>query len=85
MRLERMLGESPSPNEWLAFERCMQEFAAAHENAKTVMASSFGATLEMARDGLHRAASGGPVRAHLHASSASPMLRQPDAEWQRVG
>ena len=69
VRLERMLGEAPSPTEWLAFERCMQEFAAAHDNCKTVVASSFGATLEMARDGQHRAAPGGPVRADLHAST----------------
>ena len=69
MRLERLLGEAPSASDWMAFEYCLQELSGAHENGRTVMASSFGATLEMAREGKYRAAPGRPVRAHLHAAA----------------
>ncbi len=83
VRLERLLGESPSPNEWLAFERCMQEFAAAHDNSKTVMASSFGATLEMARDGSIELRQEGPFEP-IYMRPRKSDAAQPDAEWQRV-
>jgi segregation and condensation protein A len=83
LRLERMLGEVPSPTEWLAFEGCMQELARAHENGRTVLASSFGATLEMAREGhieLRQEGPFEPIYMRSRKSDATPS----DAEWQRV-
>jgi segregation and condensation protein A len=77
-RLERLLGETPSASEWVAFERCMQQLAAAHEDGKSVFASSFGATLEMAREGQIEIRQEGP----FEPIYVRP--RQPDAEWQRV-
>jgi segregation and condensation protein A len=83
VRLERMLGEAPSVTDWLAFERCMQEFAGAHENGKTVMASSFGATLEMARDGHIELRQEGPFEP-IYMRPRKSDAAQPEAEWQRV-
>lgn len=79
VRLERLLGETPSPAEWVAFERCMQQLAAAHEDGKTVLASSFGATLEMAREGQIEIRQEGPFEP-IYVRTR----QQPDAEWQRV-
>jgi len=83
LRLERMLGEVPSPTEWLAFERCMQELARAHDNGRTVLASSFGATLEMAREGHIELRQEGPFEP-IYMRSRKPDAAQSDAEWQRV-
>ena len=69
LRLERLLGETPSASEWVAFEHCLQELSGAHENGRTVLASSFGATLEMAREGTIELRQEGAVRTHLHASA----------------
>ena len=83
LRLERMLGEVPSPTEWVAFERCMQELARAHENGRTVLASSFGATLEMAREGHLELRQEGPFEP-IYMRPRKADAAQPDAEWQRV-
>jgi segregation and condensation protein A len=88
LRLERLLGETPSPSEWLAFERCMQELASAHENGRTVLASSFGATLEMAREGQIELRQEGPFEPIYmrprRSDTSQPDAGQPDAEWQLV-
>jgi segregation and condensation protein A len=83
LRLERLLGEAPTQTEWLAFERCMQELAGAHDNGKTVMASSFGATLEMAREGHIELRQEGPFEP-IYMRPRRSEAGQPDAEWQRV-
>jgi segregation and condensation protein A len=84
VRLERMLGETPSASEWLAFELCLQSLASEHENGKTVIASSFGATLEMAREGHIELRQEGPFEPiYFRPRSLDPA--QPEAEWQRVG
>jgi segregation and condensation protein A len=78
LRLERLLGEAPSDAEWVAFERCMQQLAAAHDDGKTILASSFGATLEMAREGQIEIRQEGPFEPiYVRA-------RHSNAEWQRV-
>lgn len=87
VRLERMLGAAPSTTEWLAFERCLTQLAPDHENGKAVMASSFGATLELAREGHIELRQDGPF--------APIFMRRRDADdaddaasnsdWQRVG
>lgn len=81
-RLERLLGEAPTQVEWLAFERCLEALGTAHENGKTVRASSFGATLELAREGHIELRQEGPFE---------PIYMRPrrpegsaEAEWQRV-
>ena len=43
LRLERLLGEAPTQTEWLAFERCMQELAGAHDNGKSAALTPSGA------------------------------------------
>ena len=83
LRLERLLGETPSASEWVAFEHCLQELSGAHENGRTVLASSFGATLEMAREGtieLRQEGAFEPIYMRPRKSESG----QPDAEWQRV-
>lgn len=83
IRLERLLGEAPSASEWMAFEHCLQELSGAHENGRTVMASSFGATLEMAREGRIELRQEGPFEP-IYMRSRKSESGQPDAEWQRV-
>ncbi len=83
IRLERLLGESPSVSEWMAFEYCLQELSGAHENGRTVMASSFGATLEMAREGSIELRQEGPFEP-IYMRPRKSESGQPDAEWQRV-
>jgi len=78
--LEPDFGQTP---EWLAFERCMQELARAHDNGRTVLASSFGATLEMAREGHIELRQEGPFEP-IYMRSRKPDAAQSDAEWQRV-
>ncbi|MFN3623907.1 MAG: segregation and condensation protein A [Hyphomicrobium sp.] len=83
LRLERLLGETPSPSDWLAFERCMQTLAKEHENGKTVVASSFGATLELAREGHIELRQEGPFEPiYMRPRRADPA--QPAVEWQRI-
>jgi segregation and condensation protein A len=81
LRLERMLGETPSATDWLAFEGCMLELAGSHENGKTVLASSFGATLEMARDGHIELRQEGPFEP-IYMRSRHPDASE--ADWQLV-
>lgn len=83
LRLERLLGEVPSPTEWLAFERCMQELGNAHDNGKTVLASSFGATLELAREGQIELRQEGPFEP-IYMRSRRSEDSEAAADWQRV-
>lgn len=83
VRLERLLGETPSPSDWLAFERCMLSMTKEHENGKTVVASSFGATLELAREGhieLRQDGPFGPI--YMRPRTSDGALSQ--AEWQKI-
>jgi segregation and condensation protein A len=83
LRLERLLGEAPSASEWMAFEHCLQELSGAHENGRTVLASSFGATLEMAREGRIELRQEGPFEP-IYMRPRKSESGQPDAEWQLV-
>jgi len=83
IRLERLLGEAPSASEWMAFEHCLQELSGAHENGRTVLASSFGATLEMAREGRIELRQEGPFEP-IYMRPRKSESGQPEAEWQRV-
>jgi segregation and condensation protein A len=84
VRLERMLDHAPSASDWLAFERCLQSLAAEHENGKAVVASSFGATLELAREGHIELRQAGPFEP-IYFRPRFADAAQPEAEWQRVG
>ena len=80
LRLERLLGDKQLVPDWVAFERYLHEIApeAPADNTKTAVASSFGATLEMARDGRLEIRQDGPFE------PIYMRLRQSDAEWQRI-
>jgi segregation and condensation protein A len=78
-RLERLMGGVQDKTDWVAFERYLEEILVATEDGKTVLASSFGATLEMAREGHIEIRQEGPFE---------PIYMRPrvaGAEWQRVG
>lgn len=83
VRLERMLGEVPAASDWLAFERCLAQLSQEHENGKTVVASSFGATLEMAREGQIELRQEGPFEP-IYMRPRKTSAAQPEAEWQRI-
>jgi len=75
-RLEALLGEGTG--EWVQLDLFLQQYGAVPDIARTARASSFGATLEMAREGL------------VELSQAEPFApiymrkREADAAWQRV-
>ena len=75
-RLEGLLGERVG--EWVQLDLFLQRYGAMPDIARTARASSFGATLEMAREGL------------VELSQAEPYApiymrkREAGADWQRV-
>lgn len=75
--LQRVLGEA-LPGAWAEFDRFLLEFLpVAEEETRTVRASSFGATLEMAREGLVELRQNGPFQPIY-------MRRLEDTERERV-
>ena len=75
-RLEHLIGETTG--RWQQLDFFMQQYLPSLEVAKTVKASSFGATLEMAREGL--------VELRQDAPFAPIYMRrkEPGSEWERV-
>jgi segregation and condensation protein A len=75
-RLEALLGGSAA--EWVHLDGFLKQYGAVPDIARTARASSFGATLEMARDGL------------IELSQAEPFApiylrkREPGAAWRRL-
>ena len=75
-RLEGLLGDGIGA--WVQLDLFLQRYGATPDIARTARASSFGATLEMARDGT------------VELSQAEPFApiymrrREPDAAWQRM-
>jgi len=75
-RLEGLLGERAG--DWVQLDAFLQQYGAVPGIARTALASSFGATLEMAREGL------------VELSQAEPFApiyvrkREANAAWQRV-
>ena len=75
-RLEGLLGEGVG--DWVQLDLFLQRYGAMPDIARTARASSFGATLEMAREGL------------VELSQAEPYApiymrkREPDAAWQKI-
>jgi segregation and condensation protein A len=72
------MGDVASAADWLEFDRYLKQLLVPTEDGKTVLASSFGATLEMAREGRVELRQDGPFEPIYMRS------RQPDAEWQRI-
>ncbi len=76
-RLEQLFGKCV--NGWVQLEGFLREYLPGGEDEKTVKASSFGATLEMAREGI----------LELRQDSAFAPLyirrRGSDDEWQKIG
>jgi segregation and condensation protein A len=75
-RLEALLGEGTG--DWVQLDMFLQQYGAVPDIARTARASSFSATLEMAREGL------------VELSQAEPFApiymrkREPDAAWQQI-
>jgi segregation and condensation protein A len=75
-RLEMLLGDKVGA--WVQLDAFLEKYGAMPDVARTARASSFGATLEMAREGL------------IELSQAEPFApiymrkREPGATWQRV-
>ena len=75
-RLEALLGEGAG--EWVHLDSFLRQYGAVPDIARTAHASSFGATLEMAREGL------------IEISQAEPFApiylrkREPGSSWQRL-
>jgi segregation and condensation protein A len=75
-RLQSLVGKCDA--NWVQLDRFLEQYGAAPEIARTALASSFGATLEMAREGL------------VELSQAEPFApiyvrkREEGAQWQRV-
>jgi segregation and condensation protein A len=75
-RLESMVGKVTG--EWVQFEKYLAQYVATPDVARTALASSFGAVLEMAREG------------RVELSQAEPFApiymrkREEGAEWHRV-
>lgn len=80
-RLERLVGESAG--DWVQLDMFIEQYIPSSEVAKTAVASSFGATLEMARDGLVELQQAGPFQPIYVRRRAADGT--PDGEWERVG
>jgi segregation and condensation protein A len=76
-RLEAMIGEWSG--EWLALSKYFEQYLGSPDIARTAVASSFGATLEMAREGLVEIAQAEPF-APIYVRK-----REDGAAWQRIG
>ncbi len=80
LRLEALLGRSGG--DWVQLELFLEQYMPSQEMAKTTVASSFGASLEMVRDGLvelQQAAPFAPIYMRKRAQDDAPA-----SDWQRV-
>lgn len=76
-RLERLVGESTG--DWVQLDMFIEQYLPTPELGRTAIASSFGASLEMAREGLidlRQAAPFAPIYMRR---------REAGAEWERIG
>ncbi len=77
LRLEQLVGENAG--RWMQLDLFLERYLPTPEASRTVMASSFGATLEMAREGI--------LEIRQDAPFAPIYMRRRDgsSDWQRVG
>jgi segregation and condensation protein A len=75
-RLESLVGQSIG--DWVELETCLRTYLGEVEEDKTVLASSFGATLEMAREGM--------IQLRQDAPFSPIYMRKCEdgAQWQRL-
>lgn len=76
-RLEKLV--DASPGDWTQFDLFLENYLPKGEEERTALASSFGATLEMAREGIVELRQDAPF-APIYVRK-----REPGAEWQRIG
>jgi segregation and condensation protein A len=79
-RLEALMGGSSG--DWVQLDMYLDQYMPADEQAKTTLAASFGATLEMTRDGmveLQQAAPFGPIFMRKRAKDGAV-----SSDWQKV-
>ena len=76
-RLERLVGATSG--DWTQLELFLEQYLPQGEEERTALASSFGATLEMAREGLVE------IRQDEPFAPIYMRKREDGAEWQRVG
>lgn len=77
LRLEKLIGASAG--DWTQLDMFMEQYLPKGEEERTALASSFGATLEMARDGLVE------IRQDEPFGLIYMRKREPGAVWERVG
>lgn len=77
VRLEKLIGGSAG--EWAQLDLFIEQFLPKGEEERTAIASSFGATLEMAREGLLE------LRQEEPFAPIYMRKREPGAAWERVG
>jgi len=75
-KLETLVGQAIS--DWVELDSCLKTYLATVEEDKTVLASSFGATLEMAREGMI------DLRQDEPFAPIYMRKREAGAEWQRL-
>lgn len=75
-KLETLVGQAIG--DWVELDQCLKTYLATEEEDKTVLASSFGATLEMAREGMIE------LRQDEPFSPIFMRRREAGAEWQRL-
>ena len=76
VKLETLVGEKIG--NWVELDACLKTYLGEAEEDKTVVASSFGATLEMAREGVIE------LRQEEPFAPLYMRKREAGAEWQRV-
>lgn len=77
VRLEKLVGATEG--DWTQLDLFLEQFLPQGEEERTALASSFGATLEMAREGLIE------IRQDEPFAPIYMRKKEPGAEWQRVG
>lgn len=77
IRLEKLVGASAG--DWAQLDLFIEQYLPHGEEERTALASSFGATLEMAREGLIE------LRQDEPFAPIYMRKKEPGAEWQRVG
>ena len=76
-RLERLVGESAG--NWVQLDMFIEQYLPTPELSRTAIASSFGASLEMARDGMIE------LRQEAPFAPIYMRRREAGAQWERVG
>ena len=77
VRLEKLIGATEG--DWTQLDLFLEQYLPQGEEERTALASSFGATLEMAREGLVE------LRQDEPFAPIYMRKKEPGAEWQRVG